>query len=785
MPEHPVVEAPGFEIFPWNASFATGIDLIDTQHKQLVAILNRLARHFVSGSTSDDGIETIIKELADYTDYHFRCEEDIWHRHFEGHPLLDAHERAHHDFFAKIASIRESRGNLEDFADDLFGFLTRWLAFHILDNDKRMALATRRMDDGEPIDQALQETDQEMTGALAVLIRTVLDMYGELSSNTIELMRQKLARQRAEEALQDASRLLAEQALSLSEERYAVLFDAIPDAVAVVDIPSGRILDVNRVMETLSGYSREQLQRMTVLDLHHENEREFHIANLADLTSKAANDVADARFESLVSCADGQQIDVEVSVRGPFRRGESLCVIAVMRDIRDRKKHRQALEYAAYNDELTGLLNRNGIKHYLDTLLRDRQSDALIVHADLDNFTRINERYGAETGDKVLKTFAEQLLSALPADCQMARLGGDEFVLIFENAPAAEALHEFIANLMSTLQRPVSADAGTIPLTVSAGIKFCEKADQTNAEVLLRQAAHALYLAKIQGSAQFHVLDQFQENAERRRNALLTRIEQGLPKQEFELFYQPQLDMLHGRVIGAEGLIRWRHPEEGLLSPGHFIPACENHRVSVLIDDWVLQQTLQQLVLWRERWPDLKLSCNVSAMSIQDPTFSSRLAAMLHEHPQVSPSSLEIELLESSAMADMPTAIATLEQLRKLGVRSAIDDFGTGYSSLSYLKRLPVDWLKLDQSFVADMSKNPDDVAIIQGIIAIGNAFGLFMIAEGVETLEQGTMLIKMGCQNGQGYAIARPMPVLQFEDWLGQWQPPAVWLEAASRRHS
>jgi len=771
-----------FEIFPWNVSFETGIDLIDTQHQQLVVILNRLAKHFVSGTTSADGIETIIQELADYADYHFRCEEEVWHRHFNGHPMLSAHEQAHHDFFIKIASIRVNQGKLEDFADDLFGYLTRWLAFHILDNDKRMALATLRMDAGEPIEQALLSADEEMTGALAVLIRTVLDMYGELSAATIELMRQKLARQRAEDSLRDTSQQLADQELSLSEERYAVLFDAIPDAVVVVDIPSGRIVDVNGVAETLSGRSTAQLQQMAVFDLHPASERDFHIANLAGLTSAAHTDVAEARFETLVLHADGHLVDVEVSVRGPFRRGETLCLVGVMRDIRERKQHRQALEFVAYNDELTGLLNRNGIKRHIDALLKDRQSSGLVIHADLDNFSRINERYGAEFGDQVLKAFASQLQRDLPADSHMARLGGDEFLLVLQSAPSPDALHAYIVNLMSLLQRPVSIDHAAIQLTVSAGIKYFEKLQQTSAEVLLRQSSHALYLAKIQGASHFHVLDQFQENAERRRHALLMRIEHGLHNREFELFYQPQVDMLQGRVIGAEALLRWHHPQEGLLTPGSFIPATENHRVSAVIDAWVLQQTLQQLALWQTRWPHLKLSCNISAMSIQDVAFSNRLAAMLGDYSQVPPGNLEIELLESSAMADMTIAIATLEHLRTLGVGVAIDDFGTGYSSLSYLKRLPVEWLKLDQGFVADMGNNPDDAAIIQGIIAIGKAFDLSMIAEGVETLEQGALLISMGCQHGQGYAIAKPMPVLQFETWLSQWEPPAVWMNSASR---
>ncbi len=781
MPVSPSTESFRFEIFPWNDSFATGIALIDEQHKQLVAIMNRLARHFVAGTHAPNDIELIIKELADYADYHFRSEEEVWHRHFEGHPLLADHEHAHHDFFAKVASIRSTQGSLEDFADDLFGFLTRWLAFHILDNDKRMALATLSLDAGASMEQALQEADSQMTGALAVLIRTVLDMYGELSANTIELMRQKLARQRAEDALHDTQQQLVERNLSLSEERYAVLFDAIPDGVVVAEIPSGRIVDVNSLMGAMTGYSLPHLRELCIFDLHPAADREFHIANLAQLARMAITESTQARFEAQLLRADGSQMDVEVSVRGPFRRGDELCLVGVMRDIRERKKHREALEHVAYFDELTGLLNRNGIKRHLEALIPRCRNSVLVVHADLDNFTRINERHGAEIGDRLLQAFAQRLRTALPVDSRQARLGGDEFLLVFETAPAQAELPRFIETLMHTLQQPLRAGDAEIPVTVSLGLKYCESLQHTSAEVLMRQSAHALYLAKIQGVSQYHVLDQAQENAERRRNVLRNQIEHGLHTGQFELFFQPKVDMQERRVIGAEALIRWRHPQEGLLSPALFIPATQNHPIGVVMDDWVLRKSVQQLALWCQRWPGLKLSCNISAMSIQDSTFSQRLEQVLAEQSQVQPHTLEIELLESSAMQDMNVAIATLERCRALGVSIAIDDFGTGYSSLSYLKRLPVNWLKLDQSFVAEMSSKPDDVAIIEGIVAIGQAFGLQMIAEGVETEEQMQLLVGLGCRFGQGYAIGRPMPVLEFERWMYEWPQRAAALRSQS----
>jgi diguanylate cyclase (GGDEF)-like protein/PAS domain S-box-containing protein len=567
----------------------------------------------------------------------------------------------------------------------------------------------------------------------------------------------------------------------LSEARYSILFDAIPDGVLIVEVHSARVLGFNRVMETLVGRSHEQLAQMKVYDLHPEKDRDFHISHFASLSAKALSSITNARFEARMLRSDGQEIDVEISGRGPFRYGKAQCMVGIVRDISESKKYQQSLEYVAYHDELTGLFNRNGIKRYLTNRREQGQFNDLLVHADIDNFTRINEQYDIEFGNKVLTAFAKQLEGVLPQGSQIARLGGDEFILVVGADLAEGSLAGLILRLMNTLQLPVSVNADTVSLSVSAGIKHFSEEDQANEEVLLRQVAHALYLAKIKGTAQFHLLDQLQEDSERSRNELLNRIEHGLQEQEFELFYQPQIDLHSGNVIGAEALIRWRHPEEGLLSPFHFIPATVNHRVSRLIDNWVLQQSLQQIAQWQQYWPHLKISCNISAMSLQDTTFSDRLDAMLQEYPQVLPSNLGVELLESSAMEDRQATIANLQQLKCRGVCSSIDDFGTGYSSLSYLMQLPIDWLKLDKSFIADMSGEMQNNALIDGVITIGKAFDLSIIAEGIETLEQGTMLINMGCQYGQGYAIARPMPASEFTDWLNQWEPPAVWLEAAS----
>ena len=776
-------ENASFDIFPWSDNFATGIDLIDEQHQNLVAILNKLARHCMSASSSDEEVAGIIADLADYAVYHFRSEEEIWHRHFEGHPLLAAHEHSHHDFFVKVQSIQASKGNLEDFVDDLLGFLTHWLAFHILDNDKRMALATLHMDKGKDIETALQCAEKEMTGVLSTLVKSVLEMYGKLSASTIELIRQRIARQRAEAELQESNRQLSEQALSLSEERYQILFEAIPDAVIVIDLPDGRIMDVNSVAANLTGYSIAQLRKMNLLDLLHEKDHGIHTRNLARLAAQAEKGAISERFETVAINIQGQEIDVEISAGGPFKRNGETHLVGVFRDIRERKRYQQALEHVAYYDELTGLLNRNGIKRHLDTLIKASESDLLIIHADLDNFTRMNERLGIETADQLLKSFAKHMLAALPANSRIARLGGDEFLLVIDNPPDKATLRSYVPKLMSALQKPVKFGENTVSLTLCLGVKYHEHKYHSNSEEQLRQVAHALYLAKVHGTSQYHILDQAQEDAERSHHLLLAQIEWGLQKQEFELYFQPKVNMLSGAVIGAEALIRWQHPEKGLIGPGEFIPVTENHPIAMHIDQWVMQEAIHHLSLWQERFPHLELSINISAMSIQNPEFSRQLHALLKKHQEVSAQCLQIEMLENSAMQDMCVAIATLKACRELGVSIAIDDFGTGYSSLSYLRRMPIDWLKLDKSFVANMEKDAGDTAIIRGIIGMGESFGISIIAEGVETLEQGAQLIRMGCLHGQGYAISRPLTAQAFEQWLQNWQQPPLWRDALAEK--
>jgi diguanylate cyclase (GGDEF)-like protein/PAS domain S-box-containing protein len=690
--------------------------------------------------------------------------------------LLEQHEQAHRNFFLKITDIQQNKDKLEDFADELFGFLTRWLAFHILDSDKRMAMATIKTDAGMDLKSALVLADEEITGSLSLLIRAVLDMYGELSASTIELMKLKIARQRLETSLHQTSEQLAAEKLLASEDRYHVLVNAIPDAVVVAHMPTARIIDVNIAAEKLTGRSAEQLQSMQILELHPPETWEFHRANVAALmNTKSPNE----RFETILVTAGGQHVDVEISVHGPLIMHDEPCLVGVYRDITERKKYRSQLEYVAFFDELTGLLNRNGVKRHPDGLQLSPRQDLLFIHADFDDFSSINARYGSEFGDRLLKEFSQQVRLSIPAGTTMARLGGDEFLFVIEQ-PAGIGLHvNFIKEFHATLQRSLRIDDIDIYPSVSAGAKLRTGHENSSAEGLLRQAAHALYLAKISGRSQFHILDQAQEDEERNKHVLLHQISQALTNNEFELFYQHKVNMLTGTVPGVEALIRWRHPEKGLLPPGQFMPITVGSQLSVQIDNWVMMQATHQLRCWQQTLPHIKISVNLCALSIQDPAFPARILSMTRDDKTDLSQQFAIEVLETSAMGDIDTAISNLNQCREAGISVAIDDFGTGYSSLSYLKKLPVDCLKIDQGFVRDMVNSADDVSIIQAFINISQAFELDTIAEGVETVEQGQLLISMGCHYAQGYAISKPMPANAVEPWLSEWKAPNEWRQA------
>jgi EAL domain-containing protein (putative c-di-GMP-specific phosphodiesterase class I) len=322
----------------------------------------------------------------------------------------------------------------------------------------------------------------------------------------------------------------------------------------------------------------------------------------------------------------------------------------------------------------------------------------------------------------------------------------------------------------------VQVDGLSLQISASLGVTFYPQVQDIEADQLLRQADQAMYQAKVAGKNRYCVFDTKHDSSQRDHHESLERIRLALERREFVLHYQPKVNMHSGKVIGAEALIRWQHPDKGLLTPEAFLPVIEDHPLAIDVGEWVLDSAMHQMEVWHATGLDLHLSVNIGARQLQQGDFVERLQAILAKHPQVHPGCIELEVLETSALNDMVQAAKVIDDCACMGVKFALDDFGTGYSSLTYLKRLRVAMLKIDQSFVHDMLDDPDDMAILQGIIGLAAAFKREVIAEGVETVAHGTALLQLGCEIGQGYGIARPMPPDQLPAWAASWLPDAAW---------
>jgi EAL domain-containing protein (putative c-di-GMP-specific phosphodiesterase class I) len=368
----------------------------------------------------------------------------------------------------------------------------------------------------------------------------------------------------------------------------------------------------------------------------------------------------------------------------------------------------------------------------------------------------------------------------------LARLGGDEFVAVLVDLGDRAASVPLLNRLLAAAAAPVPLGEVVVQVSASLGVTFYpqplpgdgEGTDALDADHLLRQADQAMYQAKRTGKNRYSVFDVEQDHRTRGEHESLERIRHALAAREFVLYYQPKVNLRSGAVIGAEALIRWQHPTRGLLLPREFLATIEDDPLAVELGEWVIETTLNQMDIWRASGFALPVSVNIGARQLQQADFVARLRALLAAHPRVEPSSLALEVLETSAMQDLVHVAQVIADCRALGVTCALDDFGIGYSSLTYLKHLAVTTLKIDRSFVGDMLDNPDDLAIVESILSLAATFRCQAIAEGVETLEQGAKLLQLGCELAQGFCIAHPMPAHELPGWLTDWRPPPHWTD-------
>ena len=464
------------------------------------------------------------------------------------------------------------------------------------------------------------------------------------------------------------------------------------------------------------------------------------------------------------------------SVRGP--QGDLRYHVLVITDFTEQRVQRERLERQAHFDELTRLPNRARLSQLLSDAMRaaDRDKYLLAVcYLDLDRFKPVNDRYGHAAGDRLLVELAGRLRSALRtrdtwADTA-ARLGGDEFVLLLR-AESLEEARMAVERVLRVVAQPyvVNPAEETVQVTASMGATVYP-IDRSDADTLLRHADHAMYGAKQSGRNGYLFFDAEHRRRTEERVMAIGRVQDALDQAEFVLHYQPKVDMRAGRVLGFEALLRWDHPQHGLIAPMQFLPLIENTGLSSRIGDWVFAQALEHLSQWRRGGLDISVSVNVSARHLQEPDFAQRLSELLARHAEPLAPHFELEMLETAAHADIEATSALLGRCRALGVHFALDDFGTGYSTLTYLKRLPVDVLKIDRSFVHHMLDDPQDRAIVEGVVGLARTFGCVVVAEGVESPAQARTLLDMGCDIGQGTGIAAPMPAGQVATWARQYK--------------
>ncbi len=453
-------------------------------------------------------------------------------------------------------------------------------------------------------------------------------------------------------------------------------------------------------------------------------------------------------------------------------------ILGIYEDITELKAHSKQLEYIAHHDMLTGLPNRLLLADRMQlALAHTRREHCLMVvgYIDLDSFKSVNDKIGRKAGDYLLIEVAKRIKNTLHEGDTIARLGGDEFAFLLLGLTSMEECEMMLHQILKSISSPFQIEHHLVSISASIGVTIFPN-DNADADTLLRHADQAMYESKQNGKDYFKIYDTAIAQEFEINQSALVRIEEALNQNEFELFFQPKVDMRKGTILGAEALIRWQHPERGLLMPGEFLALIEHHALAILLDNWVMNSALTQMAKWHKRGLMWTISANLSARSLQSNDFVVRLQCLLAKYPSVQPELFELEILETEALDDLTQTSKVMIACQKLGVKFALDDFGTGYSSLSYLKHLPADILKIDQSFVRDMLDDADDLAIVEGVIGLAHSFKRYVIAEGVESIEHGVALSKLNCHCAQGYAIAKPMPAKTFEAWASNWQAPEEW---------
>jgi diguanylate cyclase (GGDEF)-like protein/PAS domain S-box-containing protein len=548
-------------------------------------------------------------------------------------------------------------------------------------------------------------------------------------------------------------------AMKQREESFRLLFDNNPMPMWVFDIETTNFLGVNDSALRHYGYDRDTLLGMKLPQIWPEDERAAHLQAMREL----GNAYQSAKHWRHLK-ADGSEIEVLTFGRRVMFDGRDAFLVAVA-DITERRRAEARVAHMAHHDGLTDLPNRVFYQERLSQALErgsETHKRVAVLCVDLDLFKNVNDSFGHPIGDRLLKLVADRLRQEVKGNNLVARLGGDEFAIVLAADPSPRDASEFAGRLIGVLSEPYDIDGNEVVIGASIGIAL-SPGDGASCDELMRNADMALYRAKAEGGGVHRFFEKEMDLQAQRRRDMELDLRRAFTNGDFELHYQPLVDLAADRITGFEALLRWRHPEKGLISPADFIPVAEDIGLIVGVGEWVLRRACADAMTWPD---DIKVAVNLSTVQFRSRNLVQVVIGALAQSG-LSPLRLELEITESLLLAETEANLATLHQLRALGVRISMDDFGTGYSSLSYLRSFPFDKIKIDRSFVKDMAQRPDCVAIVRAISGLGRSLNITTTAEGVETLDQLDWLRAEGCNEVQGFLFSAAKPASEIADLL------------------
>ena len=566
------------------------------------------------------------------------------------------------------------------------------------------------------------------------------------------------------------------------DEKYRRAVDAA--AIFSETDLSGRITHVNDQFCAVSGYSREELlgqnHRMLNSGMH---ATEFFVEmwRTIALGQIWKGEICNRAKDGSLYWVDSTMVPVIDSATGRVER-----YLSIRFDISEKRQLLHSLQWRVGHDVLTGLPNRAFLSDLLDQALEFSRQENIalaVCMLDLDGFKAFNDGYGHASGDLLLVDVAKRLRNIVRGEDVVARLAGDEFVLVLRYVHDLPQLRAALNRVLGAISVPYSLHGKDIHVFASIGVTLFPD-DNEDAGTLLRHADQAMYVAKQSGRKRFHIFDVTRDREVKATHETVERVRQALVDGELRLHFQPKVNMRRGRVVGFEALLRWEHPQNGLMRAWEFLPQVEETDLIIDIGEWVIDQVLAQLDRWRQDGHDWPVSINIAARHFQRADFVERLQNLLARHDRVAPQRLDLEIVESVAVENIQHVSACLQACQALGVQFSLGDFGTGYSSLSYLKRLRTQTIKIDKSFVRDIVHDGDDLALTTAVIGLARAFGRQVVAEGVESIEHGELLLHLGCEVAQGDFIAQPMPAVDVPGWVAGFVAPAQWRVAQATGH-